>query len=465
MYHRIMFCMSLADIIASVAMALTTIPMPKDMIYTQFEPKAYGTTTTCSIQGFFFTLGSTITFGYNALLCFYYLCAIRYKMKDSKFRNRVEPWLHFVCLASPLQYSIIYLFGKTYNPSPIEAWCTTTVYPLTCGFRSESDKDCVTRNVNAFVRRYGTMFALINFVLGFGILVGSMTLIIWSVYRQERLLNAYVKKVYGRRQQRQQHPQQLEDGVPPAAGQDEGKNLASSRSRHHLTKVILYQALAYVFAFLICQGNVFVSLAQNADRTRIFRTNTGAQIYHLVTRPLQGFLNFIVFLGHKVYNLRQVRQDMSICQAIWHVMIVREEPRFIFSRISLVANSGREGDEILFDGDDDNQDDEVIDQSREDTGGNKSKMHTSTKSIDNLSVASTNKNPDRKSDAQSASNLSFTEDKFQDDSVEKDGFSSFGPASWFSSKPSAKSGYNDRSSISFEGALSWQTFGSNDSKG
>jgi hypothetical protein len=382
-------------------------------------------------------------------------------MKDSKFRKRVEPWLHFLCLVLPLQNSIVYLVAKTYNPSPIEGWCTTAAYPWVCGLRSESEKECEARNVNIFLRRYGTIFSLIGFFIGFGLLIGSMALIIWSVYRQERLLKTYITKVYGRRRNRQQDQQQVEDGVRP--GQDEGKNLASSRSRHQLTKVILYQALAYVFAFLICQSNVFVSLAQNSERTGIFRSSTGSQIYHLVTRPLQGFFNLVVFLGHKVYKLRQVRQNMSICQAIWHVMTVREEPIFVFSRISLVAHSGRDGDEIVFDGDDDNQDDGVMDQSRENTFGNESKVQ-SEESVDNLSMASTS-NQERKSDAPIANNMSITVDKFQEDSVEKDEISSFGRASWFSSRPSTKSGYNDRSSISAEGGLSWQTIGSNNSKG
>jgi hypothetical protein len=33
-YHRIMFCMSVFDIFTSVAMGLTTLPMPKDDLWT-----------------------------------------------------------------------------------------------------------------------------------------------------------------------------------------------------------------------------------------------------------------------------------------------------------------------------------------------------------------------------------------------------------------------------------------------
>lgn len=459
-YHRIMFCMSFADIIASIAIALTTIPMPKDMIYTQFEPKAYGTTATCSIQGFLFTFGSVVTFGYNTSLCLYYLCAIRYKMKDSKFRKRIEPWLHFFCLSLSLQNSISYLFAKTYNPSPIEGWCTTAAYPWICGLRSESREECETRNVNVALRRYGTYFALFGFFVGFILLIGSMGLVIWSVYRQERLLKAYIANAYGGRQNRQQQDQQQVDENTTEVP-DDSKNLASSRSRHHLTKVILYQALAYVFAFLICQSNVFVSLAQNAERSGVFRKSTGSQVYHLVTRPLQGFFNLIVFLGHKVYNLQKIRRDMSNCQALWHVLTVCEEPQFVFSRISLVANAERDVGEIIFDGDDggdsvNNNDDsygaDVIDvsTSRAGTEGNVSRESDHEGQRTNQSSRGRIKDMDGDSD-----NVSDTSDRFQED-YGNDGTSAYGPSSWFSSRPSTKSGYNNGSSYSNAG-ISWET--------
>ena len=75
-YHRIMFCMSICDIIGSTAMTLTTIPMPKEMPLEQelgFEwpgGNRYGNTLSCNLQGFSFTFGTLTMFGLNAMLCF-----------------------------------------------------------------------------------------------------------------------------------------------------------------------------------------------------------------------------------------------------------------------------------------------------------------------------------------------------------------------------------------------------------
>jgi len=96
-YHRIIALMSIGDIVGSLAMALTTLPMPKDMIYTQFEGLTAGNTRTCELQGFLFTVGTSFTVCYNTILCIYYVCSIRFHMTEEAFKKWSEPGLH--CLA------------------------------------------------------------------------------------------------------------------------------------------------------------------------------------------------------------------------------------------------------------------------------------------------------------------------------------------------------------------------------
>lgn len=77
-YHRIMFGMSFFDIVQSLAMAFTTLPMPTCMIYDQFEGLIIGTEDSRKAHGFMFLIGSMTATTYNAMLCLYYLCALRY---------------------------------------------------------------------------------------------------------------------------------------------------------------------------------------------------------------------------------------------------------------------------------------------------------------------------------------------------------------------------------------------------
>ena len=72
-YHRIMFGMSISDVLSSTTMGLTTLPMPRDDPVVNsygFNGTRLGNFGTCTAQGFIWVLGSYAVFGYN----FFYLC-------------------------------------------------------------------------------------------------------------------------------------------------------------------------------------------------------------------------------------------------------------------------------------------------------------------------------------------------------------------------------------------------------
>ena len=130
-----MFCMSVADVMASTAMALTTLPMPRNddsywaetqRVYWRDQTKL-GTRETCAAQGFFFTTGMITMFSYNGTLCVYYACAIALRMKEAKIRKKIEPFIHGLPLLiglAPVIPSFVYGF---YNPTVNDSWCT--LYP------------------------------------------------------------------------------------------------------------------------------------------------------------------------------------------------------------------------------------------------------------------------------------------------------------------------------------------------
>lgn len=117
-YHRIVLMTSLGHLIASLAMSLTTVPMPKDMIYTQFEGTVVGNTATCSAQGLFVSVGRTMVSIHILHLFVYYVCSIKYRMSDERFSKRLEPLLHatnaFICSVS----GIINVQMGLLNPTP-----------------------------------------------------------------------------------------------------------------------------------------------------------------------------------------------------------------------------------------------------------------------------------------------------------------------------------------------------------
>jgi len=164
-----------------------------------------------------------------------------------------------------------------------------------------------------------------------------MVMIAWFVRKQDRLLKVYYQ-VYNR------------DSISSGS---ERRQIKSVETRHQFAKAIYIQALAYVFACLICQGSVLMATV----RMRV-GFNDWLKIYHLVFFPLQGFFNLLIFLGHKVYNIRRIDSDISIVKAIGRVFQDRTEPLFIFTQISLVKN-GNDPVPAFDDGVADDVDDDV----------------------------------------------------------------------------------------------------------
>ena len=280
-YHRIMFGMSIADIMASTAMALTTLPMPRNddpvwnrRYYGSYNGKIFwsdqtklGNELTCAAQGFFYATGISITFAYNGMLCVYYACAIAFRMHEKDIRNKVEPVLHGVPLVLGLGNAIPAFMYHFYTPiTNEEAWCT---------LRSLSVE---SRPVLTFYFRYNLTATIGGLLVQ---IVVSLCLVIWRVRKNGKLLKKMVDN----------SDIQVEERVTAA---------------HQNTRLIIYQSLAYI-------GTLLLTLAFPFARNMMYRDVGGLQrftykdaaLYALLGKlmvvfiPLQGFFNFIIFLWHK----------------------------------------------------------------------------------------------------------------------------------------------------------------------
>jgi len=136
-YHRIMFAMSVFDIMGSLAISFTSILMPKEMPLEQdlgllsWPGARYGNTFTCNVQGFLATFGPACMTGYNIALCQYYAFAIALRMKEENIRKYVQPVILILPLIVGFAIAAPPLFYELYNP-PIHlgaAWCIATTYP------------------------------------------------------------------------------------------------------------------------------------------------------------------------------------------------------------------------------------------------------------------------------------------------------------------------------------------------
>lgn len=357
-YHRLMFGMSITDMIGSLAMSLTSLPMPKSMPYEKefgyhWAGTRLGNTITCNIQGFMFTIGTTSMFAYNGFLCVYYACAIGFMMRERNIRKYVEPFLHGFPILLGLTYGIIPLFLDMYNPSGLVAFCSAISYPYSC-YKGDS---CNVRGSKGYFDHISKMLVTITFAF-LAMIIISFGFVIYRALKLDRqisILNDAVIKDDG--DEARDASASAGDGAAGANDNDEGHEVRGSNSRdgtsaandndeeekkshpivgnvldkrHHM-KIVIKQALGYICALFITLIFPILRLSGTMPEQEVLFDKLG-----LVFTPLQGFFNFTIFILHKVYNYRRVNPDVSRRQVLYKIFFTTFQEPVFMSRISIV---------------------------------------------------------------------------------------------------------------------------------
>ena len=283
-YHRIMLLLSTGDMITSLGVALTTLPMPKDVVYA-FAQKSYGNVLTCSIQAMVVISGSAGTLLISSLLYIYYLCSLVFQMSDAKFRKYVETPFIMGSIGFLLYLLIAIVDFENMNPSPKAVWCSNEKYPFDCNTNlDDGEQECRGRDGVGDDYDKNT-FSVI--VLVFSILILVMFLIIFFFYRNERKL------------QKLALPDENENTT--SADERIGSIIDELKEQRAETKRITQQSLLYITAF-------FTTWAFPMLYFYLHENHLIAAL-RLLLFPLQGLFNFMIFLYHKVDALHLKRKS------------------------------------------------------------------------------------------------------------------------------------------------------------
>ena len=280
-YHRILCLMSFFDMVASIAMAATTIPMPSDVSY-PFDGPTFGTTTTCEIQGFMYFFGSGTVMMLGALLNIYYVSTLRYNMEDATFRRRIESFMYPIILASMLTIDGLLWKQDSYNPTPSDPFCAAREYPDECTL--ETNTECRGSRENDIIDPH-FFIRLVSVITILTILV-STALIIHSFARNVRRIKERLKDRENISEEEQEELQVAED------------------SRRTITK----QVYLYLGAFFITWIFLYAQL--------LLQDNFWIVIMRLVFQPLQGFWNMLIFFYHKIHLIRKDDEDKTVLMAL-----------------------------------------------------------------------------------------------------------------------------------------------------
>jgi hypothetical protein len=336
-YHRIMLLLSISDVLSSTAMALTTIPMPADVIYSYAGP-SYGTVATCDAQALVYIIGTTSSVSAINLLNIYYLCKIVFNMEERTFSKKVEPFCFIASFPVGVIFSFFLRSNGVFNPTPYESYCSISTYPYRCN--ASDAVDCIRGDINDQLSGNLIVRSLSQaFLMGaLGIMGLSMLTIICKVYRTEKRMQQQQKQ---QQQQQQQcrtlnNPQnESNDLAIPTKDKEEeifvedDKNTASSSKfptaedaavlnlQHGLTKTVSLQAAMYLSAFILSYLFVFLTVIRNKSGEFPYADVKYVQVLKVVFQPSQGLFNMLIFIYHKLYQVKSVEKDLySTCDAL-----------------------------------------------------------------------------------------------------------------------------------------------------
>lgn len=286
-YSRLIFGLCVYDIISSLANALSAVPSPPSP-YGREVWGAFGNYTTCRIQGFMFTLSSSSSPFYNLSLCIYYLCLIRYSMRDESFGKKIEPILHIVPFLYSFTLSVYFLVHDNYHFNGTVCWI------------HQSGPE----NLN-FIRTFGTLTIGLPLIVIFFAVIGIMGLVTYTVWSQENRMNQYRFELGTGANG---NPRSSMATRNETAGQTRRRRASEER-----IQAVQTQANLYAFAFIL-----------TLTFPLLYRFMSGSlgvippkAIIYLARGlyPLQGIFNLFAHMHPQVVTTRRSDRNLSYIQA------------------------------------------------------------------------------------------------------------------------------------------------------
>lgn len=289
-YHRIMMSMSIHDIIGSVAVALTTLPFPKDDKWVDvynYDGMRLGNYATCSAQGFLQFYGFFGSYFYYQFLVVYYVCTVVFAMQPKKINTLVEPFMHIITIAISVWFSLDILLDEGYNPAPrVTSWCTMTPLPYSCLEPSPSPP-C----------ERGTKRHHLDMVVSLSLISACQMVVIFTCLSMVcfKVTSLYLALRKSRRS--------------PTTAQRE----TDLDNQYQCVRATFIQAISYIMVLLITTLPSLVVLFI-PDKTNVVHYMPS------ITLPLQGVFNFAIFVGAKVYYLRRTNLEISFIKALHEIL-------------------------------------------------------------------------------------------------------------------------------------------------
>jgi len=303
-YGRLIFGMSCLDIMQSLAYCFSTLPSPKgaDISYL-YEWPSFGTSTTCSIQGFFLYTGGTGTTMYFCSLCIYYILAVLKGVTLNSIKHRFELYLHAIPLVFCITCGIFLAATDNFNNAGSVCWIAP--FPYECRY----NLDTCTRGKNAMLYRW--IFQGIPIIICFVIILVCMICLIYNMRRQRNLMKKYKFNL-------------PDDALPNIPRNQHPSYISFERpsSIDTTSKNTTHRALQYIAAFFFTFIFVIISQVCIMFSNKVIFV---ILILKQITVPAQGFFNFVVFMCPVVKGVQKGDPEISLFKALLKAIISKEK--------------------------------------------------------------------------------------------------------------------------------------------
>ena len=301
-YRRLLFGMSCVDIVYSLAYILSTLPSPSDSAHTAFY--AFGNTATCTAQGLLLYTGTIGVPMYYCALCIYYYLTIAKEVKLPQMTSFYEPFFHGIPLVYILATGSTLLSTQSFNTSG--TICYIASYPRFCD--TDPSMDCIRGEHAAKFMLYFNGLPLIGI---FFVIVFCMSLIILTARRREQALNRYNTMTQG-------------EGRSSENIGLEGQEFRPDTQARSRFRVLFIQCSFYVSAYF------FTWIFAISFRLNLLATgevNYPLWILTQILSPMQGILNFVVYIRPQVINFMSADKELTVYQAFWTAVKSRDADR------------------------------------------------------------------------------------------------------------------------------------------
>ena len=325
-YRRIIFALSVFEIIFSISNILTLPMLPSsDNIW-----GSIGNDASCKALGFLMYLGMSGGIMYNLSLCALYVCTILHSMKQKIFEIKIEPFLHAIPILWSLIGGTILLAKEYFNIGSYNISCWISSYPSDCG-----TNEAVPCERGANYKQMRTYLLYIPIILTFVVIVITMVCVCRKVYKQEQSIQKYMFRLSTRSKQEIDYCSSqnsyrsdvfgamanssddisAERSLNFVRGLRRTKRLMMKSSRN---KAVMTQSLFFVLAYIVRWATLLalgIHYSRNGNLPFWLLTVT------FTLNPLQGFMNLMMYVVPFIKTIRSSHREYSWMYAFIRAVI------------------------------------------------------------------------------------------------------------------------------------------------